>query len=165
MSCLPQFRVLLVDADLRNAGLGSMLKLNPKKGLSDYLVNGTNLKSVRSQLQPNLAFVPTRQWEEDSAKLLGGQRMHEFLEESFHDHDLVVLDAPPVLALADAQVLTSLVDAVILVVRAGSSPYDLVRNATELLKPKIIGLVMNGVKDIPAQGYHYGSYWRMRRPA
>jgi protein-tyrosine kinase len=165
MSCLPQLRVLLVDADLRGAGLGRLLRLNPKIGLSDYLVNGTNLNSVRCQLQPNLAFVPTRQWEDDSAKLLSGQRMHEFLEESFRDHDLVVLDAPPVLALADAQVLTALVDAVILVVRAGWSPYDLARNAIDLLKPKIVGLVVNGVKGIPTKGYHYGLYPKARRPA
>src|SRR5271157_2563509 len=163
MSCLPQFRVLLVDADLRGAGLGSLLKLNPKIGLSDYLVNGTNLKSVRCQLQPNLAFVPTRQWEDDSAKLLGGQRMNEFLEESFLDHDLLVLDAPPVMALADAQVLASLVDAVILVVRAGRSPYDLARNAIDLLKPKIVGLVMNGVKGISAKDYNYGVSSKARR--
>jgi polysaccharide chain length determinant protein (PEP-CTERM system associated) len=165
MSCLPHLRVLLVDADLRSAGLGSLLKVNPKVGLSDYLVNGNNLNSVRCQLQPNLALVPTRQWEDDSAKLLGGQRMNEFLEESFRDHDLVVLDAPPVLALADAQVLTALVDAVILVVRAGHSPYDLARNAIDLLKPKIVGLVVNGVKGIPAAGYGYGVYSKARRSA
>lgn len=166
MSCLPHLRVLLVDADLRGAGLGRLLKVSPRVGLSDYLVNGTNLNSVRSQLQPNLAFVPTRQYEDDSAKLLSGQRMHEFLEESFRDHDLVVLDAPPVLALADAQVLTGLVDAVILVVRAGCSPYDLARNAIDLLKPKIVGLVVNGVKGIPSKGYyHYGPYPNARRPA
>jgi polysaccharide chain length determinant protein (PEP-CTERM system associated) len=166
MSCLPHLRVLLVDADLRGAGLGRLLKVNPKVGLTDYLVNGTTLNSVRSQLQPNLAFVPTRQYEDDSAKLLSGQRMNEFLEESYCDHDLVVLDAPPVLALADAQVLTGLVDAVILVVRAGYSPYDLARNAIELLKPKIVGLVVNGVKGIPSKGYyHYGPYPNARRPA
>jgi polysaccharide chain length determinant protein (PEP-CTERM system associated) len=163
MSCLPHMRVLLVDADLKGAGLGSLLSVNPKVGLSDYLVNGNNLNSVRRQLQPNLAFVPTRQWEDDSAQLLGGQRMHEFMEESFRDHDLVVLDAPPVLALADAQVLTALVDAVIMVVRAGSSPYDLARNAIDLLKPKIVGLVVNGVKGMPAKGYYYGGYPKARR--
>jgi polysaccharide chain length determinant protein (PEP-CTERM system associated) len=163
MSCLPNLRVLLVDADLRGAGLGSLLKVNTKKGLSDYLVNGTNLHSVRCQLEPNLAFVPTRQWDDDSAKLLSSQRMHEFLEESFRDHDLVVLDAPPVLALADAQVLTALVDAVILVVRAGWPPFDLARDAIALLKPKIVGLVVNGMKGIPAKGYRYGSYPKARR--
>ena len=70
-----------------------------------------------------------------------------------------------VLALADAQVLTSRVDAVILVVRAGWAPYDLAHSAIELLKPKIVGLVVNGVKGIPTKGYHYGAYPKERRPA
>ena len=158
MSSLQNLRVLLVDADLRGAALGNLLKMNSRAGLSDYLVNGKNLSSVRVQIGTNLAVVPTARLEEGSAELLSGKRMRDFLEEALRDHDLVVLDTPPVLALADAQVLAAMVDAAILVVRAGSSPYDLVRSAIDLLKPKTVGVVVNGVDRLPVKNYyHYGS--------
>ena len=155
MSTLQNLRVLLVDADLRGAGLGNLLRMNSRVGLSDYLVNGKSLSSVRVQLGTNLAVVPTAHQEEGSAELLSGKRMRDFLEEALQDHDLVILDAPPVLALADAQVLAAMVDAAILVVRAGSSPYDLVRSAIDLLKPKTVGVVVNGVDRLPVRNYYY----------
>jgi len=84
--------------------------------------------------------------------------MRDFLDEALREHDLVVLDAPPVLSVADSQVLAALVDAAIVVVRAGSSPYDLVRNAIDLLKPKTVGVVVNGVDRLPFKNcYYYGA--------
>jgi len=158
MSRLPGLRVLLVDADLKGAGVGRFLDIESQAGLSSYLLNGTNLGGVRLQLGPNLAVVPTLRLEEDSAELLSGKRMRDFLDEALQEHDLVILDTPPVLTLSDAQVLTALVDAAILVVRAGSSPWDLARNAIDLLKPKMVGVVVNGVRRVPGRSYHYGYY-------
>jgi len=158
MSTLPNLRVLLVDADLRGAGLGTLFKMNPRTGLSDYLADGKNLNSVRVPLETNLAVVPTLHVGEGSAELLSGRRMRDFLDEALREHDLVVLDAPPVLSVADSQVLAALVDAAIVVVRAGSSPYDLVRNAIDLLKPKTVGVVVNGVDRLPFKNcYYYGA--------
>lgn len=163
MSSLQNLRVLLVDADLRGAGLGRLLGMKPRVGLSNYLLNGKNLKDVRVRLGSNLSVVPTVPLPEGSAELLSGKRMGDFLEEALREHDLVVLDAPPVLALADAQVLTAMVDAAIMVVRAGNSPYDMVRNAIDLLKPKTVGVVVNGVARLPVKNYYYGSRQRVSR--
>jgi len=155
LSSLQTQRVLLVDADLRGAGLGNLLGLNPRVGLSSYLLNGKTLKDVRIRLGTNLSVVPAVSMREGSSELLSGMRMRDFLEEALRDHDLVVLDAPPVLALADAQVLISMVDAAIMVVRAGNTPYDLVRGAIDLLKPKTVGVVVNGVARLPVKDYYY----------
>jgi polysaccharide chain length determinant protein (PEP-CTERM system associated) len=157
ISSLENLRVLLVDADLRGGGLGSFLGMNPRVGLSNYLLNGKNLNDVRFRHATNLSVVPTVPSRENSAEILSSKRMGDFLEEALREHDLVVLDAPPILAVADAQVLTSMVDAAILVVRAGSSPYDLVRGALELLKPKTVGVVVNGVTRLPVKNYYYSS--------
>jgi polysaccharide chain length determinant protein (PEP-CTERM system associated) len=162
ISSLQNLRVLLVDADLKGAGLATFLGLNARVGLSNYLVNGSNLNDVRVQHGANLSMVPTLPMRENSAELLSSERMGDFLEEALREHDLVVLDAPPILAVADAQVLTSMVDAAILVIRAGSSPYDLVRNALGLLKPKTIGVVVNGVARLPVKDYYYSSHQRGR---
>jgi capsular exopolysaccharide synthesis family protein len=155
MSTLQNLRVLLVDADLRRAGLGNLFRMTSRVGLSDYLVNGKNLSNIRVQLGANLAMIPTTRIEEGSAELLSGKRMRDFLDEALREHDLVILDAPPVLSLADAQVLAPMVDASILVVRAGSSPHELVRGAIDLLKPNIVGVVVNGVDRLPGKHYYY----------
>lgn len=160
MSAIEGLRVLLVDADLRTASVASLLKMSPSAGLNTYLLNGKRLNDVRWQINSSLAVVPTLRLEENSAELLNGNRMKEFLQHALKDHDLIVVDAPPMLAVADAQVLTSLVDAAILVVRAGSCPYDLAHSAVELLQPKVVGLVLNGVKRFPAKSYYYSYYGR-----
>jgi Mrp family chromosome partitioning ATPase len=90
--------------------------------------------------------------------------MMNFLQQAEKDHDLVVIDAPPVLPVADAQVLASMVDAAILVVRAGVCPYELASTAVELLEPKIIGAVLNGVTRFRNDRYYYGYYGRTETP-
>lgn len=158
MSQLEGMRVLLVDGDLRRAGLGDLLRARSPVGLSTYLQNGKGLEDVRLRVDSKLSVVPTLCTDEHSAALLSGNRMRHFLDEALRDFDLVVIDAPPLLPVADAQMLTSLVDAVLMVVRSGYCPYDLARAATELLQPKVIGLVLNSVERLPRKGYYYGYY-------
>ena len=110
------------------------------------------------QINPHLDVVPTTCLKEHSVEVLNGTRMTNFLQQAEKDHDLVVIDAPPLLPVADAQVLASIVDAALLVVRAGVCPYDLVSTAAELLQPKIIGAVLNGVTRFKNQRYYYGYY-------
>jgi Mrp family chromosome partitioning ATPase len=83
--------------------------------------------------------------------------MRDFIQEAGKEYDLVVIDAPPVLPVADAQVLTSVVDAAIMVVRSGACPHDLVCGAAGLLQPKIMGLVLNGVR-LHRKSYYYSYY-------
>ena len=158
MCNLQNLKVLLVDADLRKGNLGSFLKMNPQSGLSTFLLNGKGLGEVSWQINSHLAVVPTLCLKERSVEVLSGSRMTGFLQQAARDHDLVVIDAPPVLPVADAQVLASLVDAAILVVRAGLCPYELVSSAVELLQPKIIGVVLNGATRFPRNRYYCGYY-------
>lgn len=163
MSGVEGLRVLLVDADLHAASLADLLGIKPPAGLSTYLLNGKRLSDIQWHVNPSLVVVPTLRQQENSAELLNGDRMKEFVQHAMRDYDLIVIDAPPVLAVADAQVLASLVDAAILVVRAGSCPFDLARNAVELLQTKVVGTVLNGVKRFPAKSYYYSYYGRAEK--
>jgi polysaccharide biosynthesis transport protein len=158
MSQLEGLKVLLVDADLRKASLATFLNMKPQLGLSTYLMNGKCLTDVRQQLSENLAVVPTLTLEDNAAELLNGRRMRDFLHEALRDYDLIIVDAPPVVPIADAQVLTSMVDGALLVVRAGTCPFDLACSAVELLQPKIVGVILNGVDRLPNSSYYYGYY-------
>jgi len=158
MSQLEGLKVLLVDADLRKAHLASFLNMNPQLGLSTYLMNGKGLADVRLQINENLAVVPTLTLQEGATELLNCRRMRDFLHEAMRHYDLIVVDAPPVVPIADAQVLTSMVDGALLVVRAGTCPFDLACSAVELLQPKIVGVILNGVARLPNSGYYYSYY-------
>ena len=164
MSNVRNLRVLLVDADLRKGSVGEFLKMDSRLGLSTYLLNGKGLGDVAWRVNPHLDVVPTRCVREHLVEVLNRSRMTDFLQQAAKDHDLVVIDAPPILPVADAQVLASMVDAVILVVRAGLCPYELASTAVELLQPKIIGTVLNGVTRFPHNRYYYGYYRRNEKP-
>jgi capsular exopolysaccharide synthesis family protein len=158
MSRVEGLKVLLIDADLQKASLGKFLRIKTETGLSTCLMNGKGLADARWQVSSNLAVVPTNPTPENSAELLNGRRMASFLQQAIQEYDLVVVDAPPVLPVADAQVLTSMVDAALLVVRARYCPYDLARDAAELLQPKLVGVVLNAVERFPSLRYYYSYY-------
>jgi len=158
MSNVRNLRVLLVDADLRKGHLGHFLKMDARSGLSTYLMNGKGLSDVVWQINPHLDVVPTLCLEEHCVELLNGSRMTNFLQQAKRDHDLVIIDSPPILPVADAQMLASMVDAALLVVRAGVCPYELASTAVELLQPKIVGAVLNGVTRFRNNRYYYGYY-------
>ena len=164
LSNVQNLRVLLVDADLRKGSLGTFLKMDARSGLSTYLLNGKGLGDVAWRVNPHLDVVPTLCLKEHLVEVLNRSRMMNFLQQAEKDHDLVVIDAPPVLPVADAQVLASMVDAAILVVRAGVCPYELASTAVELLEPKIIGAVLNGVTRFRNDRYYYGYYGRTETP-
>jgi len=148
---------------LRKGSLGALLNVSPPAGLSTYLQNGKGLHDVCWQIDANLSVVLTPKLRENSAELLNGHRMRHLLCEAAKDYDLVVVDAPPLLPVADAQVLTSVVDAAIMVVRSGACPHDMLCSAAGLLQPKIVGVVLNGVR-LHRKSYHYSYYQRAETP-
>lgn len=149
-------QVLLVDGDLRKAGLASMLKVDVQRGLGSYLRNGCTLKNVCWRMSPSLGIVPTLPEGYDATELVNLARMKDFMREALNEYQLVVIDAPPILPIADTQVLASLVDGVLLVVGADHSPFELVREAAELVRPKIIGIVLNRAEKPSNRHYQYG---------
>jgi Mrp family chromosome partitioning ATPase len=91
---------------------------------------------------------------------LASQRMGTLLDDCASRFDWVLLDVPPVGLLADAQILGRLTGAVILVIRAGATPYALVERAiTQIGRESIIGTVLNGVEETSSYAKaYYGEY-------
>ncbi len=156
LSQVEGMRVLLVDADLRRPSLGTFLKMRSVDGLNKYLLEQADFEEVTWKLTPSLDVVPTRELREDSAELLHGSRMQQFLAEASARYNVVLLDGPPMFPIVDAQVLAHLVDGVVLVIRAHNTPFDFARQAAEMLKPKLIGAILNGVDRLPDNHYYDG---------
>lgn len=163
-------KVLLVDADLRRPTVADKFKLTPKAGLAELLIQTAKPKDVIVQL-PNhgqLNLLPTIAHTQFAQELLNSQRMRDLLAEWRKTYDLIVLDSPPVMAVADALTLSSMADAVLFMVRWGQTPRPLVASAIKQLQTAnapLAGTVMTRVNleqqsryGYSNYGYYYGKY-------
>ncbi len=128
-------KVLLVDADLRKPSLHGKLHLSNTMGLSNYLT-GSALppEVVQKTDHPNLAFMPSGPLPPNAADLLGGTRLFSLISIGSEIFDLIVFDSPPVLGLADAQLLASAAAATVFVVGAGETGKGMIRSALRRLQ-------------------------------
>jgi polysaccharide biosynthesis transport protein len=153
-------KVLLVDGDLREPSLHVNLGLHNGAGLTDLLTGALSPPEVIQDAGfRNLAFVASGPLPPNAADLLGGARMHSFLSVSMEIFDLVVIDSPPVIGLADAPLLSSMAAATIFITSAGQVPIGLVRNALKRLqfaRGCVIGTVFTKFDAKRDGGYGYG---------
>jgi capsular exopolysaccharide synthesis family protein len=157
-------RTLLIDADMRRAVLDKTFGMVRTPGLTDVIVGSAPLETaVRETQVPNLFVLPSGQFPPNPSELLGSPAMRETLRTARHQFDIVLFDSPPLLAVTDAAVLSTLVDGTILVVRTSSTAREAVRRALSQLRAvngRILGAVLNDV-DVRGRGYYggYGYYY------
>jgi capsular exopolysaccharide synthesis family protein len=153
-------KVILVECDLKNPSLRSSYLDNENQyGLVDVLNGDAELEDAIVQLESTeLYILPVRQNVKNSSELLSSQRMNELLITLKKRFDYVIIDSPPILHLADMNILSRMVDGLLLVVRAGKTPKDLVKKAVNSITDgKFVGIVLNGA-DTPLgryEGYEY----------
>jgi len=159
--CQSGARVLLVDADMRSGYLHSAFGLKRVGGLSEVLAGRLDWRSaVKPTTVPGLSLLSSGAIPTDPLVLLMGKRFQEVLAELLEAFDHVIFDAPPVLAVTDALVIGSQVDAVLLVAKYGAHPLDEMRACMNRLKPlggRLKGCVFNDIKLV-GTGTRYGYY-------
>lgn len=155
-------RVVLVDADLRKPGVHDVFGLGNEYGLTTLLHSDeAAVETVAHQTdEPNLRVLTAGPLPPNPAELLGSQRMRMVLDRLLATTDLVVFDAPPLQAVADAAVLSSFLDGTLIVIDAGRSRRRSVRAACEALaraNATVLGAVLNRTHGQTYQGYEvYG---------
>jgi capsular exopolysaccharide synthesis family protein len=161
----PGKRVLLVDADMRKPSAAVNLGIDGKSGpggLSLWLQGGGIQEgALRRCSNLDFYFLPSGPVPENCSELLSSPNLEIVIKGLAGIFDWVVIDCPPVLALADAMQLSSLCDTVLLVVRANKTPSKLVLQAIQMIgRDRIGGVVMNRVRlsSLPYYNY-YPSYW------
>jgi len=150
-------RVLFVDADLRRPRLHAVLAVRQKPGLSDYLRGTVSLDQIllKSDFH-QLHLVTAGSVPDNPAELLNSEPMTRFLTWARERFDWVILDSPPIAALADADLMATKVDGVLFVVRAMHTPADLLENSLRSLEGKnLLGVILNGIEDLKASKYSY----------
>ena len=152
-------KVLLVDGDLRNPSLHIKLNRDNSVGLSNYLTGACSPpEAMQTTDIPNLAFMASGPLPPNAADLLGSARLVSLLSIGLEVFDLIVIDGPPVMGLADAQLLSSAAAATVFIVGAGKIRTGLIRGALkrlQLSRGSIVGAVLTSY-DAKAAGYGYG---------
>jgi capsular exopolysaccharide synthesis family protein len=154
-----QRSVLLMDADLRRPSIHTVFGISGMPGLSDGLESVDEEKLQVHQVSRQLTILPAGRAVGDPMAALTSPRMRRLIEEARESFGWVIIDTPPVALLTDANLLASMVDGALLVVRAGSTPYPLTKRAvTAIGADRILGVVLNrvGTTSGGMGGYGYG---------
>ncbi|WP_111766544.1 polysaccharide biosynthesis tyrosine autokinase [Nakamurella deserti] len=155
-------RVLLIEADLRRPRVASYLGLEGSVGLTTVITHDIPLMEAVQPSRENLSVLASGATPPNPAELLGGERMAALLAEARERFDVVVIDSPPLLAVTDAAVLATVADAVILVVRHGSTPAPAAAQAVKALATvggRLVGCVVTRVPAKGVDGYRYGAVY------
>ncbi len=142
--------VLAVDCDLRRPSLHQLFDLSNDVGLTTTIRDERPLTDVILQTGvPHLKLLPSGPLPPNPSEILGSQRMDRIIDSLRGSAEVILFDAPPMIAVTDAAVLGVKMDGVLLVVSAGKTKRDHALRAKSLLdkvNAKILGVVLNNVK-------------------
>jgi len=142
-----QSHAVLVDCDLRNPALLQWFGLQNDKGLSDYLMGNGEISGLLKKTKvEKLSILGGGSVRDNPTELLGSKKMEALVLElkSRYPDRYVIFDSTPLLATTEPQVLEKVVDGIIIVVRAGVTPRETVKQAiAPLEKEKVFGFVLN----------------------
>jgi capsular exopolysaccharide synthesis family protein len=152
-------KVLLVDGDLRLPTIHRIFDLPNQFGLSSMLEQKVSLDTALQNTGfPGLRVLSSGPLPTNPAELLGSPRMRALLRQLEEHSDIVLLDTPAIMAVADTAVLGTSADGVILVVRHAHSRQEVVRAACQQLasvKARALGIVVNRANHLGGDGYLY----------
>lgn len=162
-------RVLLIDGDMRRATLHKLLGTRQGPGLTDYLAGSASIPEVLQRPKSghptrpvpaglsSLTFLPSGVEHDKAADLSGSSRFGELLGTLAPYFDWIIVDSSPVNLVSDGVNLARACDGVLLVTRAGVTKYEVAQRAvTELKASKVLGVVLNAIKDQTIAGGYYG---------
>ncbi len=155
-------RVLAMDLDLRSPRLGEYLGITPRQGLGDVLEGGSDWKkAVTPTTLQNLSTLLPSPEGEDASLLLNTPELYRTITESRDTFDLVLIDAPALVPVADASLIIPHVDGVLLVAMAGQTTRPLLENARDLclgLGARVLGLMVGNMREMRDHSYYYSAY-------
>ncbi len=155
--------VAIVCCDLRRPRVHEFFGLSNEVGFTSVLLGKVGLAAAMQPVpeQPRLSLLASGPLPPNPSELLSSKRTVEVLGSLQAEYDIVLIDAPPVLPVTDALVLSGRVDATLLVAVAGATTRKEAARAVELLRQvdaPLVGAVLNGVDTEGSYGYAYQSY-------
>lgn len=151
--------VLLVDADFRNPGIADLLGLENSVGSITVLLGRATLEQATQEHVSGVSFLGTGPQPPNPSEVLDTQAMRDLLTAVRAEYDIVIVDAPPLLPVADAAILMTEVDGALLLTRFGSTSKEQLRQAVsriEAVGGRLFGTVLNRTPRKALSKYGYG---------
>ncbi|WP_219835798.1 CpsD/CapB family tyrosine-protein kinase [Paenibacillus sp. R14(2021)] len=152
-------RVVILDGDMRRPAIHQIFNMDNRAGLSSYLRHSLELEDIVIDTHiENLRVIPSGQIPHNPSELLSSKRMLQLIAALREQTDILLIDSPPVLAVADSKIVAARCDGVILVVHAKRSKREYVKKAKDQLdsvKANVLGVVINGMKASSFKGMDY----------
>ena len=155
-------KTILIDADLRRSTVHKTFGIyDSTVGLTNYLVHryDTIEDAIVATQVENLDIIPAGPTPPNPAELIGSPQMKDALNALKDKYDLVIVDAPPLLPVTDGQIMATITDGVVMVVRQNNTEKQAVSDAVKLLKgvkANILGVILNDVQEKGSGYYGYG---------
>jgi capsular exopolysaccharide synthesis family protein len=152
------YKTVLVDGDLRRHRINEIFGLPNVKGLSTYLAGVSDSAIVTNSQVPNLSVITPGPVPPNPSEILSSQRMAKLMKAMRERYDMIVFDSSPVMTVSDGLVLSKYCDSALMVVRSGTTTYEMVRRGVKLLtdvKTDIMGVVVNALDEKKAGYYYY----------
>lgn len=159
-------RVLLIDADLRRASIADLTGLEGSVGLTTVLLRDVTVDDAIQKWQPNVDVLTSGVLPPNPVQLLTSDHLRELLESVRDTYDYVIIDSAPVLAVSDPLWLAPMTDGIVVVARSRMTKRDdLSRTLTtlEATRESIIGIVLNGAKQVDLGPYYEKAPEKRRR--
>jgi capsular exopolysaccharide synthesis family protein len=155
--------VLLIDCDLRRPRIHSLMQVDKKPGLVDFLYNKVKCEDIiRKTKLSNFNYITSGTIPPNPAEIVESKAMMHFLEEMKQQFEIIILDSPPIVAVVDAEMLARYADGTILVVSADNTEIELMNDAVDLIrkdKVRFLGTVLNKFKYKGGHNYYYKYYY------
>lgn len=138
-------RTILIDCDLRRPMQHELFGLPSAPGLTNYMLGEVAAPPLQQTSVENLRLIASGPTPPNPADLLGAAKVDDLIASLLKEADIILFDAPPVVAVTDAAILGAKVDGVLLVIEAGKTRRDLSERAKELLeqaKVRVVGVAL-----------------------
>ena len=146
---LAENAVLLADFDLRRPVIHNLFQAERSPGLSDYLLDGVPLESAikTDRLNTTCIFLPAGSPVKNPLELLNLRQVRTLVQSLPRIFNWVIIDTPPLLFSADANLMSTITDGTLMVVRIGATTYDnVIRAMQSLCENNVLGIVANGAR-------------------
>lgn len=155
-------KMLIIDGDLRRPSIARFFNLNDQPGLVEILREGYDPRgAIQKTSIDKLDIITSGSHCENPSEVFDAEAIGSLVTDMKFYYDLILVDCPPLVPVSDPMLLASLMDGVLLVVKAGVTQKEVVQRALEIVNPKasnVIGVVLNNMNQSLPFYYNYGYY-------
>lgn len=156
-------KTILIDTDLRRPVIHSIFNMRKENGATNYLIGKATVDEIiKPTFVDNLSIITSGPLPPNPSELLGSDAMKELITMLRDKYDAILFDSPPVIAVTDAAILSTMVDGVVLVIKAHQTQREAIKRAKGLLdtaESNIFGSLLNSVNIERTYGTYYYYYY------